>query len=392
MFIAGVRGACAREIAYLRTHPWDLALISWFPALVMALAWSIFAQGVNIKLPLAFVDEDHSPGSRRLAVALEATRSTNIAARPTTLEEAWPLVRARQVYAVVHVPTDWERRSQRGDPLPVVLYTNEQYHAASTSLSNDVIGAIGSVAGGSARTMLAGLGGGFAGAERRAGAVRVELRTLYGPQLSFERALAGAFLPAILHMFVLGGAAYAIGREFRDRTAADWLASAGDGIVAAIVGKLLPLLLCFTAMALGVVAWLAGYRGWTANGSVLGWSLGLLTLVIACCAIPAMIVGLTGTLRVALALVAIVNVTAISFTGFTYPLFSMTTTAKVWSAMLPFHYFYEIQQQQWNIGAPLAFSAVPFAVLWGVFIAAPLAIGIPLLAKRCRDPAGWGER
>ena len=392
MFIAGVRGACAREIAYLRAHPWDLALISWFPALVMALAWAIFEQGVNVKLPLAFVDEDHSPGSRRLAVALEATRSTNIAARPVTLEEAWPLVRARQVYAVVHVPTDWERRSQRGDPLPVVVYTNEQYHAASTSLSNDVIGAIGSVAGGSARTMLAGLGGGFAGAERRAGAVRVELRTLYGPQLSFERALAGAFLPAILHMFVLGGAAYAIGREFRDRTAADWLASAGDGIVAAIVGKLLPLLLCFTAMALGVVAWLAGYRGWTANGSVLGWSLGLLTLMIACCAIPAMIVGLTGTLRIALALVAIVNVTAISFTGFTYPLFSMTTTAKVWSAMLPFHYFYEIQQQQWNIGAPLAVSAVPFAVLWGVFIAAPLAIGIPLLAKRCRDPAGWGER
>ena len=142
MFIAGVRGACAREIAYLRTHPWDLALISWFPPLVMALAWAIFAQGVNVKLPLALVDEDHSPGSRRLAVALEATRSTNIAARPTTLEEAWPLVRARHVYAVVHVPADWERRSQRGDPLPVILYTNEQYHAAGSSLSNDVVGAI----------------------------------------------------------------------------------------------------------------------------------------------------------------------------------------------------------------------------------------------------------
>jgi ABC-2 type transport system permease protein len=392
VFIDGVRGACVREIAYLRAHPWDLAVISWLPALLMALAWAIFAQGVNVKLPLALVDEDHSPGSRRLAVALEATRSTNIAARPITLEEAWPLVRARQVYAVVHVPTDWERRSQRGDPLPVVRYTNEQYHAASTSLSNDVIGAIGSVAGGSARTMLAGLGGGFAGAERRAGAVRVELRTLYGPQLSFERALAGAFLPAILHMFVLGGAAYAIGREFRDRTAADWLASAGDGIVAAIVGKLLPLLLCFTAMALGVVVWLAGYRGWTANGSVLGWSLGLLTLIIACCAIPAMIVGLTGTLRIALALVAFANVTAVSFTGFTYPLFSMTTAAKVWSAIVPFHYFYQIQQQQWNIGAPLSVSAAPFVVLWGVFIAVPLAIAIPLLAKRCRDPQGWGER
>ncbi|HSS69680.1 MAG TPA: ABC transporter permease [Casimicrobiaceae bacterium] len=392
MFFAGVRDACAREIAYLRAHPWDLALISWFPALAMALAWAIFAQGVNVKLPLAFVDEDHSPGSRRLAVALEATRSTAIAARPDTLEDAWPLVRARQVYAVVHVPADWDRRAQRGDPMPIVLYTNEQYHAAGTSLSNDIVGAIVSVAGNRGLTALARLGGGFAGAERRAGAVRVELRTLYGPQLSFERSLAGAFLPTILHMFVLGGAAFAVGREFRDRTAGAWLESARGSILAAFVGKLLPLFACFAVLAAGVIAWLAGYRGWAANGSVLVWGLGLVTLIVACCAIPALIVGLTGTLRVTLALVAVTNVTAISFTGFTYPLFSMTTAAKVWSQIVPFHYFYEIQQQQWNIGAPLATSAVPFAVLWGVYIAVPLAIAVPLLAKRCRDPAGWGER
>ena len=57
MSLAGIRGACDRELAYLRAHPRDLALISWFPALVMALTWAIFAQGVNVKLPLAFVDD-----------------------------------------------------------------------------------------------------------------------------------------------------------------------------------------------------------------------------------------------------------------------------------------------------------------------------------------------
>jgi ABC-2 type transport system permease protein len=392
VFIASVHGACAREITYLRTHPWDLALISWFPALVMALTWAIFAQGVNVKLPLAFVDEDHSPGSRHLAIALEAVRSVAISASPSTLEEAWPLVRERRAYAVLHVPADWERRSERGDPLPIVLYTNEQYHAASSSLNADVVAAIGSVLGARARTALAGLGGGFAGAEHRADAVRVELRTLYGPQLSFERALAGTFLPTILHLFALGGAAYAIGREFRDRSAGEWLASAGGNIVAALIGKLLPLLFCFAVMAAAVVAWLAGYRGWAANGSVLVWYLGLLTLIIACCAIPASLIGLTGTLRAVLALVAVANVTAVSFTGFTYPLFSMTTAAKVWSAILPFHYFYQIQQQQWNIGAPLSVSAPSFAVLLGIYTAIPLAIAIPSLSKLCREPHAWGRR
>src|SRR5262249_43188235 len=151
---------------------------------------------------------------------------------------------------------------------------------------------------------------------------RVELRTLYGPQLSFERALAGAFLPALLHLFALSGAAYAIGRELRDRTAGEWLKSANDNIVAALIGKLLPLFACFSLLGIGIVAWLAGYRGWTANGSVLVWTLGLLSLFVVCCALPAMLVGLTGTLRIALVFVAITNVTAISFTGFSYPLFS----------------------------------------------------------------------
>ena len=392
MFVANVRGACAREVAYLRANAWDLALISWFPALIIAFTWAIFAQGVNIKLPLAFVDEDHSPESRRLAVALDAARSTAIVARPATLTDAWPLVRAGSAYAVVHVPADWQRRRERADPRPVVLYTNEQFHAAATSLTSDVVGAVASIVGGEAVTRLAALGGGFAGSERRAGAVRVELRTLYGPQLSFERALAGSFMPALLHLFVLGAAAYALGREYRDRTAGAWLASANGSIVAALIGKLLPLLTCFTILGIGIIVWLAGYRGWAANGSVLLWSFGLLSLIVVCCAIPALLVGLTGSLRLALSAVAVTNATAISFTGFTYPLFSMSTAAKIWSALTPFHYFYEIQQQQWNTGAPPSMSAWPFAVLWGAYILAPLAIGAPMLAKRCRDPKGWGER
>ena len=210
MFASGVHGACAREVQYLRTHPWDWALISWVPALMLALIWAIFSAGVNTKLPLALVDEDHSPSSRRLGIALDAARSTAIAARPDTLAESWTLARQRRVYAILQVPYDWERRTQRGDPLPVVLYTNEQYHAAASSIATDVLGAVGAVAGDRALTALASLGGGFEGAERRAAVVHAELRSLYGPELSFEQALAGAFFPTTLHLFVLAAAAFAI--------------------------------------------------------------------------------------------------------------------------------------------------------------------------------------
>src|SRR5262249_42526018 len=155
------------------------------------------------------------------------------------------------------------------------------------------------------------LGGGFNGAEYRSGAIRVELRSLFNPQLTFERALAGVFIPAILHLFILGGAAYAIGREFRDRTAGQWIEIAHRGIVPVLVGKLLPLTIVFAAMALSFIAWFAGYRGWQATGSATAWAFGVLTLEAACIAIAAMFVGLTGSLRMSLGITAILNVTAV---------------------------------------------------------------------------------
>ena len=392
MFLAGVRAACLRELAYLRTHPWDLAFVTWFPALAMLALWAIFAPGVNVKLPIALVDEDHSVRSRAVALAIDATRSSHIAARPASLEDAWPLVRTRKVYAVVHIPPDWERRARRSDRLPVVLYTNEQFHGAASSVSPDVTNAVSAVEAEVALAGLAHLGGGFSAARHRAQAVRLELRTLYGPQLSFERALAGIFLPAMLHLFVLGGAAYAIGREFRDRTAGEWLRTAQGSIGAAVAGKLAPLAASFTLMGLAVVAGFAGYRGWDASGSIALWSFGIATLVLACCAIPALFIGITGTLRIALALTAIMNVTAVSFAGVSYPLASMTTAAKVWAHVLPFKYYFDIQQQQWHLGSPMQHSLLPLAILWGVFILAPFALALPRLAALCRDPSSWGRR
>jgi ABC-2 type transport system permease protein len=392
MSLAGVRGAFVRELGYLRTHPWDAAMITWFPALAMIVAWAIFAPGVPVKLPVAFVDEDHSPGSRRVELAIDATRSSSIAARPATLEEAWPLVRSLDVYAIVHVPADWERRARRNDRLPVVLYTNEQFHAAGSTVSPDIGQAVASVVGESALAGLAHLGGGFNGAEWRAQAVRVELRTLFAPQLSFERVLAGMFLPSMLHMFVLGAAGYAIGREFRDRSAGEWMEASRGSVVAGLAGKLLPMMSVFVLMGLAIIAWFVGYRGWAAGGSIAFWCAGMVTLLLACCAIPAMFVGLTGGLRETLAVSAILNVTAISFAGLSYPLASMTTAAKVWAHLLPFKYYFDIQQQQWYIGSPLAVSLVPLAILWGVFIAVPLAIAIPKLRALAANPAAWGKR
>ena len=84
--------------------------------------------------------------------------------------------------------------------------------------------------------------------------------------------------------------------------------------------------------------------------------------------------------------------TAVSFAGLSYPFVSMSTPAKVWASVLPFKYYFDIQQQQWHIGSPIAYSVLPLGILWGVFIVVPLAVALPKLRSLCLDPASWGAR
>ncbi len=70
----------------------------------------------------------------------------------------------------------------------------------------------------------------------------------------------------------------------------------------------------------------------------------------------------------------------------------MTTAAKVWGSFLPFTYYFHIQQGQWYVGTPAIHSASDFAVLWIVFIAAPLIVALPRLRTLCYTPAAWGRR
>ena len=115
-FISDVRGACTREIRYLWSHPWDLALISWVPAVALTMIWAIFSAGVNTKLPMALVDEDHSAESRHLAIAIDATSASffsNLGAALFSKKEFDPAVLAYE-HAMQLDPEVFERTSRAG--------------------------------------------------------------------------------------------------------------------------------------------------------------------------------------------------------------------------------------------------------------------------------------
>lgn len=368
-----------------------MALLAWFPAATMALILWLFSAGVPTGLPVAVVDQDHSSSSRELIRRMAAMRGLALTAQPASLEAAQPLVRSGDVYGVVHIPPHWERDRLRNAPQPVVVYDNAQFSLAAGSVGGDVRAAAASMEADRAVAAEARFGGGFAQASVRLNVIQADLRTLFNPALSYEAYLAGMLLPVVLHLFAVIAAVSVLGREFRDRTVDTWLASAGDSVLRALLGKFAPVLAVYLLLALLVVVTLAGWRGWPAAGSLMLWYAALAVLMIVSIAVAILLVGATANLRMALSVTGFYVATGLAFSGFSYPIFAMGEAAQWWSRLLPYSYYLPVQQGQWLGGASgAAWGRGMAPLLW--FIVVPLLVGVPLLSRAMRQSSRWGGR
>jgi len=391
MAAAGLRAVVAREFRYFARQPWDLALLLWFPAASMLLLLWMFSTGIPTGLPIAVVDEDRSSGSRELIRRMATTRGLAITAQPPSLGAAQPLLRSGVVYGVVHIPAHWERDQLRHAPQPVVLYDNAQLSLVAGIIGGDVRAAVSSMAFERAVVSEARFGGGFAPAAIRLGGVQADLRTLFNPSLSYEAYFAGMLLPVALHLFCVIAAVSALGREFRNRSVDAWLQSAGGSLPRALLGKLAPVAAVYVLFALAIVALFAGWRGWAPAGSLVLWMVAIAVLMLASIALAVLIIGLTVNLRTALSITGIYVATGLAFSGFSYPRAAMGEAAQWWGGLLPYTHYLPVQQGQWLGGAGAsawALGMVP--LLW--FVALPLLLGLPLLARAVRNPARWGGR
>ena len=391
MASSGLRAVLARELWHLRRHPWDLALLVWFPAASLALLLWMFSGGVAAGLPIAVVDEDHSSASRELIRRMAATRGLAVTVQAPSLEAARPAVRGGVVYGVVHIPPNWQRDRLRNAPTPVVVYDNAQFSLAAGVVGGDVRAAVSSIAFDRAVLGEARFGGGLTQAAVRVGSVQADLRTLFNPSLSYEAYFAGMLMPFALHLFCVIAAVSALGREFRNRSVDAWLLAAAGSLPRALLGKLAPVALVDLLLALTIVTTLAGWRGWAAAGSLVLWTVAIGVLMIASIAIAILFVGLTLNLRLSLSLTGFYVATGLAFSGFSYPRVAMGEAAQWWGGLLPYTHYLPVQQGQWLGGASVAAWALGMAPLL-LYVAVPLLIGLPLLSRGLRQPARWGAR
>ncbi|MDO4682418.1 MAG: ABC transporter permease [Lautropia sp.] len=385
---AAIGASARREWGFLWRSRWDMALSVWVPWLLIGLVMIVFLNGTLRHVPIAVVDHDHSETSRSLIRKLSASPGIHVKAVPASLEEAWSLVRRLDVYAVVHIPSDVSRQMARGGSGTVFAFYNASYMTIGQSAARDIAAALQAQNIETTRMRSQYL------KDRPALAavpVQVQSTVLFNAARSYEHFLVGLVAPAILQLAFCLSVVAAFGRELRDGTVAAWLAACDGRLVAAALGKLLPYLVLFLAHGAATLFWLAHVRGDGIAGSAVVLMLGYAALYLAYAAMAVLLVGLTRNMATALSLTGMYTGVALAFSGGTFPLIGGPLFTQIWSYLLPFTAYVQLQMQQLDMGAPWHVSMWQVsAMLMFLVIAGP--IGMALYRRAADDPASWGQR
>ncbi|OBV38585.1 ABC transporter permease [Janthinobacterium psychrotolerans] len=383
-------GAVAREWARLRADFWDLAMLSWIPLLLCGLLWWIFSAGIARELPIAVIDKDNSALSRQLTRWLDASPGVQVAARVGSSEEALQLLRERSAFGYLVIPPDFQKELLAGRQATVQWLYNAQFSSHAGSLLRDVRTVSTTLSAGVEMTARAKRGVSGAQAAAQFEPVRTQLNSLYNENISYEAFLTLALMPSMLQIFIVIAVVTTIGRELRDGTVPQWLASAKGSWWRAVGAKLLFPLLAYTALALLYLLFFSVVRGWAVAGSVPGLLLGMLLLVLAYCALGLLLVAATLSLRLSLSGTAFITAPAFAFAGQAFPLMAMPPVARAWAQALPLTHYLELQTICWLGGAPWRYGVPQLLVLAGFAVGCG-ALGMLLLAHRANVPAAWGR-
>ncbi|PAT36543.1 ABC transporter permease [Vandammella animalimorsus] len=406
-----------RELRLLRRRPWDSAMLTWVPALAVALLCATFSAGLPRGLPIAVWNEDAGALARQLQRMLQASPGLRLAEPVHSAVQAQQALQAMQVYAVLHIPRHTQQHIQQGQGAALTLLHNAQLGTHSGLIERDVRQVVGTLSAGLEMQASAKRGTPAQALPIWREPLTLELRPLFNPSGNYEAFLALALIPALLHVLAMTAGAWTVGRELRDRSLGDWLlpappavpsapaapaaptvaVAAGPGlprwwaIACALAGKLAPAWLSLSLVGMAGMLYLTQWRGWQAAGSLALVLLALASLVAASLVIGGLLAAATRSLRTALSLSGLLAAPAFAFSGVGFPLLAMSAGAHAWATAMPYTHYIRLQIEQLQMGADIAQS---LPVVSGLWLACLLGLILGALALRWAlpRPALWGGR
>ena len=362
-----------REVFRMSSRSLYPLVVLVLPVISIIFFTSLFKEGVPTKMPIAIVDLDQTPSSRKIARNIDVTPLSRVTQYLQTETEAMSELRTGNIYGFVVLPKNLQADLLTNKQPVISYYYQNGFLIAGGLMQNDLTLILHTLSGGINIQKREAMG--QAGENMMAQVQPIQLNThqLFNPTANYSVYISTIVLPIMLQLFILLMTVYSIGIEIKERTSHEWLRLSNKSIFIAITGKLLPYTFAFFVVMMFQNFMLYKVIGIPFQTNMAWLMLGSLLLIIAYQAVGIFCIGLLPLMRHSLNLAAFYGILALTLCGFSFPIEAMPPVFQFWASGFPVRHYMHIFQSQILAGFGLQY-ALPSYLYLLLFLFLPLII------------------
>lgn len=367
-----------REFSWLRRRPVLLCLTTVLPVILIGILMVTFSSGLVTRLPIAVLDLDGTELSRQVIRTVDATPDSAVYVRVADLAEGKRAILSGKAYGLLMLPKDLERDVFAGRRPEVVFFYNNQMMTPGGLASRGINSAVPAVEGAMQISLRTSRGLTTIVAQQAAMPIPVQTHTLFNPTQNYTHFLLASVLPAVLQVVIVVASVYTVGLDAETPHRLRILRRLGNGLWAAMLGKLLPYTLLFVAVLGGSDAVLFGLFELPLRGNPFLLLAAGVLFIMACQFYGLMLALFLRPLASAVSLATLIVSPAFGFMGIGFPRLGMNTFAYWWGATLPGTWYLTARIDQTVRGTPMDLSFHPILILLAFVIGLALLAGLKL--------------
>ena len=379
-----------REIERMTKSKLLLTVMILLPLLFCWISCETFSKGYSRNIPIGVIDNDNSGISRQMTRMLSACPSLSVDYRPLNLEQGKDLILRKKIYALIVIPSDFEKEIYSKKQPQLVSYYNNQYMLIGSMVSKDITAAI--------TTFQTQLSAGVKVKTEHISPKQAVVETLPvqvvdyikgNPYLNYSYFLAASAFIQIFHIIACFVTIWAFGSEYKEGSAKEWLEKANNSVFLAMFGKWLTYFVIFMVILLLCYQIMFVFYGLPLKGSFVFLMLSTAVFLLSYQAAGIAFVEVLGNLRFSLSAGAFYTSLGFTFAGLTYPATSMPLLIKIYTYLIPLKSYLKIFYDQTLKNINPIYDIKP--LIFMALIILPSVILAFRLKQMAYDSKFWGR-
>lgn len=363
-----------RECGIIRRDAMYAVCLLVFPVVVTVFFTTLMDEGQPADMPVGVVDLDNSATSRNIIRRLDAFQNSHVAGKYSSVNEAREAMQRGDIYGFLLLPESMSSDLVAGRQPKVSFYYTMTSLTAGSLVFKDLktIATLGSAAVGQATLRAKGA------TDKQVMTflqpIVVSFHQISNPYTNYNVYLSTMLVPGVIMLFIFLVTAYSVGTEIKYGRSKQWLEKAGDNIVVAVTGKMIPQALVSLVVVYGYMAYVYGFLHFPCPG---GWGILLLVgllIVLAAEGFGLFVFCLMPSMRMSMSVCSLWAVLSFSMVGTAFPVTSMDPALQSLSWLFPLrHYFviyqtsifndYPLADVYWHVVALVSFALLPIILL-----------------------------